>query len=108
MKRTDLPGTRLPDRDECGQADCTWTGNSPTSGTDFGEAIRALKAGRRVARAGWDSYTWLALVTFPAGSAVELSLAPWIGIMTSKGKFAPWPATHADILAEDWHVVVKA
>ena len=79
----------------------------------FGEAIRALKSGQRVARAGWNGKgMWLRLI--PAGEwsipnlslepGTILPLLPWIGMRTAGGEFVPWLASQTDILAVDWTV----
>lgn len=85
---------------------------------NFGDAIAALKAGKKVARTSWNkNITWLFLV--PNGSMllknsaapgqvsmgeVE-SLAPWIAMRTADGPIVPWVASHYDMLAENWEVV---
>lgn len=90
------------------------------SGLTFGLAIEALKAGQRVARAGWNSKgMWLEHVK---AREVQLhkgnfcprnehdhdwrsrvpALLPWIGMKTADNKFVPWLASQTDMLAEDW------
>jgi hypothetical protein len=80
---------------------------------DFGDAIRALKEGKRVARAGWNGKgMWLAHVTSynylqgeATTQALGLELLPWVGMKTADQKFVPWLASQTDILSEDWVVV---
>lgn len=79
---------------------------------DFGDAIKALKNGQKVARAGWDGKgMWLTYVPAfhynPVGSVAPLGLEklPWIGMKTADNKFVPWLASQTDILAEDWTVI---
>lgn len=93
---------------------------------DFGEALRALKTGKRVARAGWNGKgMWLALVE--PHSPLDLSaltgvaplpapmrwwymgvpgdarkILPWIGMRTADESFVPWLASQTDLLADDW------
>jgi hypothetical protein len=93
---------------------------------DFGDAIKALKAGQRVARAGWNGKgMWLALScngsrevpaaafwappnreyaeTQPNGTAVVL---PSITMKTATGEILMgWLASQTDMLAEDWELV---
>jgi hypothetical protein len=75
---------------------------------DFGEALKALKAGKRVARAGWNGKgMWLMLVPEKIADAVSfqyaaLNPAPWIGMKTADEKFVPWLASQTDMLAGDW------
>lgn len=88
---------------------------------DFGDAIRALKDGRKVCRAGWNGKNmWLCLMpalTVPAGmvnertrrfipAGVDLPSQPYIVMWTAQGLWQPgWNASQADLLADDWMVV---
>lgn len=95
---------------------------------DFGDAIRALKAGQRVARSGWNGKgMWLSLSGAPAeeryighhqfwsehnaafaaqqpgGEAVVL---PCITMKTADNKILMgWLASQTDMLSEDWEIV---
>lgn len=94
----------------------------------FGEAIAALKAGKKVARAGWNGKgMWLVLM--PAlylppfntqgtdrkvndrtakwiGEDKPLDCQPYIAMWTAQQKWQPgWLASQADMLAEDWTVI---
>lgn len=81
----------------------------------FGKALDALKAGKRVARAGWNGKgMWLLLVN---GWTVDVEYEtvlhgllpiPWIGMKTATADFVPWLASHTDVLAEDWMEVDDA
>jgi len=94
---------------------------------DFGEAIRALKAGKMVARTGWNGKgMWLAYTpgsTFPAvyakdghaakhraaevGTEGEITLLPHIDMRAADGSMViGWLASQTDMLAEDWEEVV--
>ena len=87
---------------------------------DFGKAIESLKAGKRVARAGWNGKgMWLELIS---GRDVQISnhgfglcnehdhdwrdrvplMLSWIGMKTADNGFVPWLASQTDMLAEDW------
>ena len=72
----------------------------------FGQAIEALKAGKRVSRAGWNGKgMWLALTKkfVPTG---DLPCQPYIVMWTAAAQWQPgWLASQADMLAEDWQVV---
>ena len=93
----------------------------------FGEALELLKAGERVARAGWNGKgMWLRLVepyaphpdtvagrtegvrTNPYFKAADNNaeaagtMLPWIGMKTADNMFVPWLASQTDMLAEDW------
>lgn len=83
----------------------------PTRDMTFGQALEALKAGRCVARAGWNGKgMWLTLVSMGladpmAFQHVVLRPLPWIGMKTADDCFVPWLASQTDMLAEDWVVV---
>lgn len=73
---------------------------------NFGQALETLKAGKRVARTGWDGKgMWLALVRSENRTRTTLRLLPWIGMKTADGCFVPWLASQTDLLAEDWGLV---
>lgn len=81
----------------------------PTATTpmSFGDALAALKAGKRVARTGWNGKgMWLVLVEPEALISClgpdELLQLPWIGMKTADECFVPWLASQTDLLAEDW------
>lgn len=82
---------------------------------DFGDAIRAMKSGKRVAREGWNGKgMFLFLVS---GSTFTVNREPLLSIMgegtqvqyhahidmkTAQGYVVPWLASQADMLSEDW------
>lgn len=78
---------------------------------NFGAALHGLKAGEKVARAGWNGKgMWLQLV--PADMYTVYfantpdNVLPWIGMKTADNSFVPWLASQTDLLAEDWTVVL--
>ena len=97
-------------------------------GLTFGQAIEAMKAGKKVARAGWNGKgMWVVLMdgmTLPPYSTqgterkVNDRTAKWIGedtpfeslayiaMWTADKKWLPgWLASQTDMLSEDWMVV---
>jgi hypothetical protein len=92
------------------------------SKNDFGWALQALKDGNRVARAGWNGKgMWLALMpgfVIPKGmindrtrrfvsGEHDLDCGAYIVMWTAQGVWQPgWLASQADMLAEDWELVV--
>lgn len=73
---------------------------------NFGEALEALKDGKRICRKGWiDKTMWLGLESPKIASRMNL---PYIFVYTKPGVFkknvVPWVATQADILSEDWYI----
>ena len=96
----------------------------PVTAMTFGDALIMLKAGHRVARAGWNGKgMWLA---FSPGSkalpaerfwapqnrrhAVEVGptdVLPCITMKTATGEILMgWLASQTDMLAEDWQLVI--
>jgi hypothetical protein len=76
---------------------------------DFGDALRFLKAGSRVARDGWNGKgLWLELQRPDAGSKMTL---PYVYLnypddaRNTPGARVPWLASQTDMLAEDWEIV---
>lgn len=87
---------------------------------NFGEAIEALKAGKKVARDGWNGRDmWLCLMpgtvipsdmvntrTRAHGVTGDLNVGAYIVMWTAQGTWQPgWLASQADMLAEDWREV---
>lgn len=102
----------------------------PLNALSFGHAIVALKAGQKVARAGWNGKgMWLYLVpanSYPAQTeaakaywgakdgAARTSVAPivplvpygaYIAMKTAQENVVPWLASQTDVLADDWQIV---
>lgn len=89
-----------------------------TSAMTFGHSVEMLKAGHRVARAGWNG-KGMFLFLVP-GSRFKVNRAPLLGIYpegteidyhahidmkTATGEVVPWLASQTDVLAEDWQLV---
>ena len=72
---------------------------------DFGDAIRALKAGKLVTRQGWNGKNmYLYLEERLEGQ--EAVYEPCIVMRNAQGKYQPgWLASQADVLADDWVLV---
>lgn len=99
----------------------------PSTGLDFGVALQALKAGHRVARAGWNGKgMWLALSGALGGRRIpaasfwnkhnaeyaaqtidgSANVLPCITMKTAGGEILMgWLASQTDMLAEDWYVL---
>ncbi len=81
----------------------------PTDGMTFGHAIEAMKANKRVARAGWNGKgMWLRIVV-PGGDNLKPDMGyenlPYVEMKTADYKLVPWLASQTDLLAEDWMLV---
>ena len=74
---------------------------------DFGDALRNLKAGTKVARKGWNG-KGLYITLIPAGNAMHqgYDMQDCLGMKTVKNEMQPgWLASQTDLLANDWSVV---
>lgn len=82
---------------------------------NFGDTLVLLKAGKKVAREGWNGKgMFLFLVPgstfkvnrppllgiYPEGT--EINYCPHIDMRTADGKIVPWVASQTDVLADDW------
>ena len=90
----------------------------PSSGLDFGAALQALKAGKRVAREGWNGkgmfVYYVPANAYPARTGVakayfgEDALVPYAAYLALKGVngvISTWVPSINDTLAEDWVVL---
>lgn len=90
----------------------------PTSGLDFGVALQALKAGHRVARAGWNgkgmfvyyvpANAYLAQTGVAREYFGERALVPYAAYLAIKNvneTVSTWVPSINDCLAEDWVIV---
>lgn len=75
---------------------------------DFGKALEELRAGKRVARSGWNGKNmFLFLIqewTYTDGKQDNYPNLPFIAMKTADDKVVPWLASQTDILAIDWAV----
>lgn len=70
---------------------------------NFGQALEAMKSGKRVSRSGWNGRgMWLELQRPDAQSKMTL---PYIYMKTVDDNRVPWLASQTDMLAEDWSEV---
>jgi len=90
------------------------------SDLSFGSAINALKAGKRVSRAGWNGkgmfLYYIPAASYPAQrntNQTMVGLFPgdmvpyrdYIAMKTAQNDVVPWVASQTDILANDWCIV---
>jgi len=79
----------------------------------FGDAIEAMRSGKRVARSGWngkgmflfliDHWTWM----YIDGKLNDYPNLPFIAMKTATGEVVPWLASQTDMLGLDWELVSK-
>ncbi len=87
------------------------------SDLNFGDAIQAMKSGKRVQRAGWNGKgMWLSLAGVKSHWRASIEgvdqmpenwqgYAPFIAMYTADGLLVPWLASQTDMLAEDWSLL---
>jgi hypothetical protein len=74
-----------------------------SGGWYIGEAITAVREGRKVQRAGWNGREmWVALQVPDANSKMQ---RPYLYMRDASGLLVPWLASQTDLLADDWQVV---
>lgn len=73
-----------------------------TSGMTFEQALGAMRAGRKVARADWiQKGKWVRLVS----SSLQPGHAPYFEFMRGDGQLIPWSISGDSVLNETWYVV---
>ena len=92
-----------------------------TEAMNFGDALVALKQGKRVARKGWNGKNMSVAYQkgYPEGIPCNKNTAqawgmeegelfkcrPYLQMRCADGTFQMWLASQSDILADDWYVV---
>lgn len=84
---------------------------------DFGWAIRHIKAGKRVAREGWNGKNMFIFLV--PGSTFKVNRPPLLGIYpegteidyhahidmrNASGVIVPWQSSQSDMLSNDWTI----
>lgn len=92
-----------------------------TENMNFGDALVALKQGKRVARSGWNGKNMSVAYQkgYPEGIPCNKNTAqawgmqegelfkcrPYLQMRCADGTFQMWLASQSDILADDWYIV---
>lgn len=74
-----------------------------TNTMNFGQAIEALKQGKRVARTGWNGKNMHLELQRPDEHS-KMTL-PYIYMYTAQGDNVPWLASQTDMLSKDWTTI---
>lgn len=89
-------------------------------GLTFGQAISALKNGKKVERSGWNGkgmfLYYVPANSYPASGntlgtmkgVFENDMVPYgayIAMKTAQNNVVPWLASQTDVLADDWQIV---
>lgn len=90
---------------------------------DIGDAVKALKAGGRVRRSGWNGKNmWLSLTPGQRVPSEKFwsvhnrmlaevqpdkhaEVLPYVTMKTADNKIVPWLCSQTDLLAEDWEAL---
>lgn len=76
---------------------------------DFSEALKALKAGKRIARAGWNGKNMFLFIMYE-NSIIEINdgrfvIKNYIAMLTAQETIVPWVASQSDLMFEDWFIL---
>lgn len=83
---------------------------------DIGQVVKAMKDGKKVARAGWNgkgmflyyvpanSYPAQTDIAKEAFNGEPVPYGAYVAMKTAQGNVVPWLASQTDLLAEDWEV----
>jgi hypothetical protein len=85
---------------------------------DFSEALRRVKAGRKIQRSGWNGKGMYVVYqkAYPEGVPINKNTSeaigqpegtvckflPYLMMRTAQGEFVPWLISQTDALADDW------
>jgi len=87
---------------------------------DFGNAITAMKSGKKVSRSGWNGkgmfLYYVPANSYPASGNTlgtmkgvfpddMVPYGAYIAMKTAQNNVVPWLASQTDVLAEDWQVL---
>ena len=70
---------------------------------NFGEALKRAKAGKKIARLGWNGKGMWIEIQRPDGQS-KMTL-PYLFLNYPEGHTVPWLASQTDLLSEDWYEV---
>ncbi|MHA1470576.1 MAG: DUF2829 domain-containing protein [Candidatus Asgardarchaeia archaeon] len=98
---------RLPSQEE---VEYLWPPKIHLGSGAFGQAIQALKEGKKVSRSGWNGKgMWLKLMASGGKKASiegdEFEYCDFINMKTADNKIVPWLASQTDMLSEDWGII---
>jgi hypothetical protein len=71
---------------------------------NFGQALEALKSGKKISRSGWNGAEMYAELV-PAKDFQFSELLPFFVLKNVKNSFNTWVPSISDLLAEDWEIV---
>ncbi len=76
---------------------------------DFGEAIKALKQGKKVTRKGWNGkgmfLYYVPANKYPASGNIKETMQGVFENDLAQDNVTPWLASQTDVLSEDWFVL---
>lgn len=107
----------LIDRIDCIECGNHFSSTKPVQ-MPFGSAVLAMRAGKRVARVGWNGSGMFAYLvpaaSYPAqtgvakayfGDGAMVPYREYLALKTAQGDVATWSPSGSDALAEDWVVL---
>lgn len=112
---TDVNGEHYPCKPDIFEK--TYSPVKGSTGLTFGEALEAMKAGKRVSRAGWNGKGMFAFYTpeeriipCPYEQAKDIftrttTVRAGLMLKTAQDDLARWAPSCSDCLAEDWEIL---
>lgn len=94
-----------------GSLGCDMMKTPPYTSLNFGQAIAALKEGRKVKRAGWGGHWFLSIAPRVTETLPDMYQRGYnfqtliVAVLKDNGGCAPAQPYQADMLAEDWEIV---
>jgi hypothetical protein len=83
--------------------------DAPLINYDIGGAVRLLREGKRVRRAGWNGKgMWLAYsrggYAMLTPRAADAPMVEFVAMKTADNTLVPWHCSQTDLLATDWEI----
>ena len=87
----------------CGKAEPKLDREASSANMTFSDALRDVKNGAAIQRAGWNGKGLVVKAQFPDSNS-KMNL-PYLYIEYPNGDRCPWLASQTDIMSEDWRTV---
>lgn len=72
---------------------------------DIGQAVAALREGKRVTRRGWNGRGQYLVLWRPRRDD-PIEILPYVAISLVSGSRIPWVCSQGDLLATDWELTL--
>ena len=72
---------------------------------NFGQALEALKQGKKISRNGWNGKGMYVSLCTPEINKTRPEILPYLEMKTADEKYIPWLASQTDVMGEDWCIL---